>query len=134
MTLADGAIAVFRGEANADAVRAGKVGPVYQLGSGGTVAVPTGRVFLRFRAGVEAATRRPEIEAAGYRLEEVPSYASHAAWLLPKKGDIAGALAGIDELKKLPDVEAVEPEMLRQSARRGTSESRRKERGRDQSR
>jgi hypothetical protein len=120
LLLDDGAIAIFRGKPDetAAASQAGSLGPVYGLQPSGLPAVPTGRVFVRFAAGVQAESRRQEISRAGYELVESVSYAPHAAWLRSRSGDIADALTGIPKLEQLPDVENVEPQMLMESVRR----------------
>jgi hypothetical protein len=120
MLLDDGAIAVFQGEPDetAKASQGGSLSPVYGLQPSGMPAVPTGRVFVRFAEGEKAESHRQEINRAGYVLIESPSYAPHAAWLQARSGDMADALAGIPRLEKLPDVENVEPQMLKESVRR----------------
>jgi hypothetical protein len=120
LLLDDGAIAVFQGEPGeaAEAAQAGGLSPVYALQPSGLSAIPTGRVFIRFAEGVKAESRRPEIDQAGYELIESLAYAPQAAWLRAQSGDIADALAGIPQLEQLPDVENVEPQMLKESARR----------------
>jgi len=49
---------------------------------------------------------------------EIPAYAPNAAWLRARSGEIADALAGTPALDALPDLEAVEPQMLMERARR----------------
>ncbi|HVF31218.1 MAG TPA: hypothetical protein VNA22_09615 [Pyrinomonadaceae bacterium] len=88
------------------------VGPVYAVRPSGAEAIPTGLVFVRFSADVNAADRRAEIEAAGYEIAEVLSYAPEAAWLRATSGDIAEALVDLGKLEKLSGVENVEPQML----------------------
>ena len=80
------------------------------------LAVPTGRVLVRFAEGVDAGEYAKQIEQAGYHIEQTLSYAPNAAWLCDCEGDVAGALNRIDQLEKLPDVENVEPQMLSQRA------------------
>jgi len=120
LLLEDGAIAVFRGELDEAGmtVQSGALSAVYGLQPSGLLAVPTGRVFVRFAEGVKAESRRQEINRAGYELIESLSYAPHAAWLRARSGDIADALAGIPRLEQLPDVENVEPQMLMESVPR----------------
>jgi hypothetical protein len=120
LLLEDGAIAVFRGEPDeaAEASQVGDLSPVYGLQPSGLPAVPTGRVFVRFAEGVQAESRRQEINRTGYELVESLAYAPHAAWLRPRSGDMADALAGISRLEQLPDIENVEPQMLMESVRR----------------
>jgi hypothetical protein len=117
LLLEDGAVAVFRGAPDDDTRRTARIGPVYRSEKG-RLAVPTGRILVRFREGVRADTRRREIEAAGYDIEEVLPYAAQAAWVRRTGGDIAGSLSQVDELRKLSDVENVEPQMLTQRAPR----------------
>jgi hypothetical protein len=96
-----------------------QLGPVYRRVPGGAVAVPTGRAFLRLAAGESAARREEDLIAAGYRLEQVPSYAPHAAWVRPASGRVVDALRHLDRLERLPGVEHVEPQLLSAAARRG---------------
>lgn len=120
-TFAEENIAVFKEEAgeSADARAASKnLGPVYTLHSGGSMAVPTGQVFIRFAEGIKVDDRREEIEKAGYKIAQKLDYAANAAWLRASSGNIADALNGIDELQKLKDLENVEPQMLMPAARR----------------
>lgn len=90
----------------------GSVGPVYSIQPSGTIAIPTGRVFVRFKKGTKAADRKDEIETAGYVISEEVGYAPEAAWLEDASGDIGKALGGISKLEKLADVENIEPQML----------------------
>jgi hypothetical protein len=94
------------------------LGPVYRR-TGGGLAVPTGRAFVRFAEGEEAAGHRDELAAAGYELEEVPAYAPHAAWVRPAGGGVVEGLRNLDRLEGLGGVEAVEPELLSEVARKG---------------
>lgn len=116
-------IEVFQGQVDERkrAVSPGKIGPVYFLHSGGTLAVPTGRVFIRFQEGVRAEEHRQEIEQAGYDIAQSPVYAPHAAWLRARSGEIADALTGIPTLEKIANVENIEPQMLMQRATRSTT-------------
>jgi hypothetical protein len=90
--------------------------PVYAL-SGGSLAVPTGRVFVRFADGGSPRAAERQIADAGFRIEQVPAYAPNAAWVAPA-GDIAAALRGVDALRAVPGVEHAEPEMLMDRHRR----------------
>lgn len=113
-------IEVFQGKADKRkrTGSSGKVGPVYTLGPGGTLAVPTGRVFIRFQEGIAVATRRQEIEQAGYEIAQSITYAPHAAWLQACSGEIADALTDIPTLEKIAGVDNVEPQMLMHRASR----------------
>ncbi|HET7464527.1 MAG TPA: hypothetical protein VFJ82_24925 [Longimicrobium sp.] len=93
-------------------------GPVYAL-SGGSLAVPTGRVYLRFAPGADPHAAEGALRGAGFRIERVPAYAPHTAWVAPVEGDIAGALQRIGALSALPGVEHAEPEMLMERETRG---------------
>lgn len=116
----DGAIAVFRGEPPEEErlLRSLTLSPVYELKPGGSPAVPTGLVFIRFREGVDVASRQPDIERTGYEIAQTLPYASNAAWLRAGSGSVADALAGISKLESLPDLENVEPQMLMESVSR----------------
>jgi hypothetical protein len=115
--LEDGAVAVFRGAPDERTRRTARIGPVYRSEKGRLI-VPTGRVLLRFREGVSADSRRPDIEAAGYEIEEVPPYAPNAAWVRRKGGDIAGSASARQSLRKLADVENIEPQLLSRNVSR----------------
>jgi hypothetical protein len=105
----DGVFAIYKGAADRDAA-----GPVYSAGRGGSLAVPTGRVLVRLREGLEADTRRKQFKEAGYDIERTLSYAPNAAWLRPASGGVADALSGVSALKAIPDVVHVEPQMLQE--------------------
>lgn len=114
--LEDGRIAVVQGKPTGEVQPS--LGAVYTLGTDGPLAVPTGRVFIRFKEGDNAATHQGDIEKAGYTIEEIPVYAPHAAWLQTKNGDKALALQSISKLRALEDVEHVEPQVLMQQVSR----------------
>jgi hypothetical protein len=118
LLLEEGSVAVFRGTPDDRTRGRARLGPVYRSASG-RLSVPTGRVLLRFRDGVSAESRRQEIEAAGYQIEEVLPYAAHAAWVRRASGGISESVAGAETLRKLADVEQVEPQLLSQSVPRG---------------
>lgn len=88
------------------------VGPVYSAGPDGPIAVPTGRVFVRFANGVRADERKKEFEKAGFEIDKTLSYAPNAIWLRPASGGVHRALPALASLNKLPDVEHVEPQLL----------------------
>jgi hypothetical protein len=99
------------------------VTPVYRLGTKGPQGVPSGRVFIRFRTHVPVEERRQELETCGFFVDELLSYAPHAAWLLSKDGNIATALNGFAKLRALPDVLLVEPQMLIRRVKRSPDDS-----------
>ena len=98
--------------------------PVYVLSSGGQPARPTGRVLVRFADPAALARHRKDIEAAGYVIEEVLSYAPQAAWVRAASGNPAEALSAISALERMPEVEEVEPQMLRARALKADQSSR----------
>ncbi|HKQ76074.1 MAG TPA: hypothetical protein VJ810_20435 [Blastocatellia bacterium] len=107
-------IEVFLGEVG-DLQRAaslGEVSPVYAIQPGGAPAIPTGRVFIRFKNNVAVEDRIGEIEQAGYEIAQRIEYAPHAAWLRARSGAIADALTGVKALEKIANVENIEPQML----------------------
>jgi hypothetical protein len=91
-------------------------GPVYSAGSGGPLAVPTGRVFVRLAAPLRPGQRRAELAAAGFEIERELAYAPQAAWLRPAAGGVEAALRGLDALARIPGIEHVEPQMLLERA------------------
>ena len=110
LQLNDGAIAVFSGEPNQS--EQGALSPVYTLQPNGSLAVPTGLVFIRFAEGVDVESQREVINQAGYEVEQSLDYAPQAAWLRAQSGNIVDAIAGISQLEAIPNVENVELQML----------------------
>lgn len=94
------------------------VGPVYRQARSGGLAVPTGRVFVRFAETDAAARHEQALAEAGYEVEGVPSYAPHAAWLRATGGTVGDALGRLEDLQRLPAVEHAEPQLLTVAARR----------------
>ncbi len=115
LQLNDGAIAVFPGEPdNTTRLTSTQatIGPIYTLQPDGSLAVPTGMVFIRFAEKVDVESHREAIEQAGYQIAQTLSYAPHAAWVRAQSGKISDALTGISKLEAIPNVENVEPQML----------------------
>lgn len=109
-----GSIAIFAGEPPAidDTANTDALSPVYTVQGSGTLAVPTGMVFIRFAESVDIASQQAAINQAGYEVAQTLAYAPHAGWLRAKTGKIADALTGISQLATIPNVENVEPQML----------------------
>ena len=110
----DGAIRVFKGEPPT----AGGIGPVYADVEGGPPVVPTGRALVRFADGERAAERASDLEAAGFEVDEVLSYAPQAAWVRPSSGQVADAVDRLSDLAAIEGVVHVEPQLLREMARK----------------
>ncbi|MEH2012371.1 hypothetical protein [Nostoc sp.] len=104
------AYAVFPGEPNQS--KQGTLSPIYTLQPNGSLAVPTGLVFIRFAEGVDVESQREVINRVGYEVAQSLDYAPHAAWLRAQSGNIADAIAGIPQLEAIPKVENIEPQML----------------------
>jgi hypothetical protein len=94
------------------------VGPVYRLGEHGPLAIPTGKVFVRFAEQTKLEDRQEDVERAGFRVKQILSYAPQAGWVEPRSGEIVDAISRFEELKHIPGVTAVEPQMLMESQRR----------------
>ncbi len=90
---------------------------VYRSPAGELVA-PTGALFVRLREGSRAADRRSALLAMGLEIVRVPSFAPHTAFVRAKSGDVAETLRLVGEVAKMPDVEGVEVEMLREAQRK----------------
>ncbi len=110
LQLNDGKIAVFPGEPNQS--EQGTLSPIYTLQPNGSLAVPTGLVFIRFAEGVDVKSQREVINRAGYEIAQKLLYAPHTAWLRAQSGNIADAIARIPQLEAIPKVENIEPQML----------------------
>jgi hypothetical protein len=108
----DGAtIDVHRGPPPPTSQDADRVTPVYSGPTGG-IAVPTGRVFVRFRDDVAVGARADELKRAGYRIAKTLPYAPNAAWLEADDGRVATALRNIARLEALGEIVTVEPQLL----------------------
>lgn len=105
-----GQYAVFQGEP--DELKTDIISPIYALQPDGSLAVPTGLVFIRFVAGVDVESQREAIKQAGYAVAQSLAYAPHAAWLRAQSGKILDAIMGIPQLEAIPAVENVELQML----------------------
>jgi hypothetical protein len=118
--LDEDAITICRGKPvpSGDLPTSLKITPVYALDPHGPLAVPTGRIFIRFIPEVKAEDRRPDLEERGYTITHIPSYAAHTAWAQATNGDIATALLNIEKLKDLRDVANIEPQLLMQRKNR----------------
>jgi hypothetical protein len=116
LLLNDGAIAVFPGEPNQS--EQGTLTPIYTIQPNGSLAVPTGLVFIRFAEGVNVESQREIINRAGYVVAQSLPYAPHTAWLRAQSGNIADAIAGISQLQAIPKVENIEPQMLMEKSLR----------------
>ncbi|MBN3883200.1 MAG: hypothetical protein V7K64_27245 [Nostoc sp.] len=110
LQLNDGAIAVFPGEPNQS--EQVTLSPIYTVQPNGSLAIPTGLVFIRFAEGVDVESQRQVINRAGYEVAQNLDYAPHAAWLRATSGNIADAIAGISQLEAIANVENVELQML----------------------
>ncbi|MHC5738501.1 hypothetical protein [Nostoc sp.] len=110
LQLNDGAIAVFSGEPNQS--EPGTLSPIYTVQPNGSLAIPTGLVFIRFAEGVDVQSQRQVINRAGYEVAQNLDYAPHTAWLRATSGNIADAIAGISQLEAIANVENVELQML----------------------
>lgn len=86
--------------------------PVYTLSRGNNLAVPTGRVFIRFSEGIEIASRQAELKRVGYRLAQTLAYASNAGWLEAEDMTTLTALKNIGKLGQLADIANIEPQFL----------------------
>lgn len=109
LVLNEGKIVVMAGEPKPEITDS--ISPVYTLSSG-SLAVPTGLVFIRFAENVNVDSQQAAINQSGYEISQVLGYAPHAAWLTAKSGKVSDALLGIARLASLSHVENVEPQML----------------------
>jgi hypothetical protein len=86
--------------------------PVYTRdANAGALAIPTGRVFVRFADALKAEAYADKLRALGYRIVRTISYAPNAAWLESTSG-ASDALKNIDKIESLADVVNVEPQLI----------------------
>jgi hypothetical protein len=113
LILEDGTIAIFPREAAlAHHSPDTEISPVYRLEPGQVMAVPTGKVLVRFSQGTIATEHDATLQEAGYAIESSPPYAPHTAWVRAQSGDIAEALSNIPKLESIAAIENVEPQMI----------------------
>jgi hypothetical protein len=98
--------------------RASTITPVYSTGASGSLAVPTGRILVRFDDDVNADSKKAELKKAGYKIAQILSYAPNAAWLEASSGGVTSALSNIKKLEQLANVQNVEPQFLSARAAR----------------
>jgi hypothetical protein len=121
LVLNDGAIAVFEGQPPPEysgTEKDPKAGPVYFLPASGSLAVPTGLIFLRFEEGTDARVRESEIKHAGYEIAETLPYAPEAVWVTAEDHSIVRSLNFLSRLQAIPGIRSVEPQMLMAASRR----------------
>ena len=94
------------------------VSAVYELSDGGSLAVPTGWIYLRLASPMKLEDKAAELRAAGYRIVRTLPYAPNAGWVTVITGGIASSLNGIGKLDAIPGIEDVAPQMLSKAARR----------------
>jgi len=86
--------------------------PVYALLSNGPLAVPTGRILVRFQESITARNQKKELQGIGYIIDQELEYAPQAAWVRAENNDMAQGLNNISLLELLPHMQHVEPQML----------------------
>ncbi|HET6998634.1 MAG TPA: hypothetical protein VFI03_08595 [Solirubrobacterales bacterium] len=118
-TFEDGEISVAPVSSAPDPSGERRIGPVYRQPGGG-LAVPTGRVLVRFAPDDSPQAHSEELGEAGFKVEEVLGYAPHAAWVRPHDEQPVAALSELAKLRSLPGVEHVEPQVLTEMTRRAT--------------
>ncbi len=90
-----------------------KITPVYWLEPNGAPAVPTGRIFIRFEDYIHAEEKCDVLKTIGYQVVDIPSYASHTAWIRAESESIAASLSNTSRLHSISDVRHFEPQMLK---------------------
>lgn len=105
-------------DADLDDLPADRVGPVYRQRPGGATAAPSGRVLVRYGEDDRIDGHRTDLAAIGYELEEALEYAPQAGWIRAAEGGIDESLRGLERIAALAGVQHVEPQLLREAARR----------------
>lgn len=116
-TFEDGDLAVAPLASAPDASARRRIGPVYRQPGGG-LAIPTGRVLVRFAPDDSPDAHSEELDQAGFKLDGVLGYAPHAAWVRPHDEEPVAALNELAKLRSLPGVEHVEPQVLTEMTQR----------------
>ena len=114
------AIGIFRQDAVAVSSRSPDlvITPVYAIDPNGALAVPTGRIFVRFQPEIRLDELRRAIEDCGFVIVEHLPYAPNAGWLQAADRGIATALLSFPKLQSIPQLENAEPQMLMHKAQR----------------
>lgn len=89
-----------------------EVTPAYAVTREAPPLAPTGLVFVRFDVGTDARSQASALAAAGFAIADVPEYAPHAAWVRAASGSVRDALLGLERLLALPELRAVEPQLV----------------------
>ncbi len=84
--------------------------PVYALAEDALPAIPTGRVFVQAAKNSDLADTLATLD---FKIESVPPYAPHAAWIVAADGSIGTALSKLEGLIATDGIESAEPQMLR---------------------
>lgn len=92
--------------------------PVYEASEGGSLAVPTGWIYVRYASAMKLDGQTARLRAAGYRIVRTLAYAPSAGWVAAIAGGIASSLNGIGNLDAIPGVEEVAPQMLSKAVRK----------------
>jgi hypothetical protein len=87
--------------------------PVYGHDDDDLPAVPTGLVFIELEEGKLIEDKRELLLEKRFSILEIIGYAPHCAWLVSDRGDIAEALNHMADLKQIPDVVNIKPQLLR---------------------
>jgi len=111
--MADDEVSILRGTPAPELASDVEILPVYAAAGDSTPAVATGRIFLRLDEDTAIEGSRHAIEVLGFRIDDIPAYAPHCAWLVAGSGHIDEALTKLDRLRALPRAANVEPQMLR---------------------
>jgi hypothetical protein len=119
-TWQDENIAICRGAPAGEIVesKSSRVSAVYHVGGSGSLAVPTGDVFIRFGERTSMKDQCEAIEKAGFSIKKVLPYAVQAGWVRPTSGKIHHALMRYHRLEHIVGVQTVQPQMLTPTSRR----------------
>lgn len=106
-------ITIIRGEPPLTAPPDHEILPVYASAKHSTPAVVTQRIFVRLEEDTPFDKVRGPVEALGFRIDDIPVHAPHCAWLEPESGSVGDSLSKLEQLRALPRVVNVEPQVLR---------------------
>jgi hypothetical protein len=106
-------ISIVRGTPPSNLHQSYEVLPVYAASPDSMPAVATNRIFFRLESDIPVESVRSQIEALGFKIDDVPVHAPHCAWLKPRSGQVEDALSKLARLRALPGAAHVEPQLLR---------------------
>jgi len=85
--------------------------PVYRMGRHGSIAIPTGRLFVRMDPAVRLADQAENLKESGLHIDKSYDWAPNAGWVRGDSDDFSDVLSKIDLISDRLKAH-VEPELI----------------------